>query len=79
MLNFAEQTGSGAVMLIWSFLSMSDVLFYINIFDYARFCGGGGFVGASGAHLDRAAGLDGVASSHGRRKRESRTREYSDF
>ena len=57
MLNFAEQTGSGAVMLIWSFLSKSDVLFYINIFDYARFCGGGGFVGASGAHLDRAAGF----------------------
>jgi hypothetical protein len=25
MLNFAEQTGSGAVMIVWSFLSADDL------------------------------------------------------
>ena len=30
MLNFAEQTGSGAVMIVWSFLSMCIILKYMN-------------------------------------------------
>ena len=30
MLNFAEQTGSGAVMLVWSFPTMIDFNFPIN-------------------------------------------------
>jgi hypothetical protein len=28
MLNFAEQTGSGAVMIVWSFLPLPAVLTY---------------------------------------------------
>ena len=31
MLNFAEQTGSGAVMLVWSFLLVSVVLILLYI------------------------------------------------
>jgi PAP_fibrillin len=30
MLNFAEQTGSGAVIVVWSFLSRSTHLYYMN-------------------------------------------------
>ena len=29
MLNFAEQTGSGAVMLVWSFLMVKDAPIYL--------------------------------------------------
>ena len=29
MLNFAEQTGSGAVMLVWSFLEAKDAFIYL--------------------------------------------------
>jgi hypothetical protein len=29
MLNFAEQTGSGAVIFVWSFLKFSDTSLYI--------------------------------------------------
>ena len=32
MLNFAEQTGSGAVMIVWSFLSAWDLLHNVNVF-----------------------------------------------
>jgi hypothetical protein len=31
MLNFAEQTGSGAVMLVWSFPLVNDVLFNLYL------------------------------------------------
>ena len=31
MLNFAEQTGSGAVMIVWSFLTLLLTLLYLNI------------------------------------------------
>ena len=31
MLNFAEQTGSGAVMIVWSFLLLVVWLKYINL------------------------------------------------
>ena len=30
MLNFAEQTGSGAVIIVWYYLLISDLLKYIN-------------------------------------------------
>ena len=33
MLNFAEQTGSGAVIVVWSFLSYRSPLCYITIYD----------------------------------------------
>ena len=41
MLNFAEQTGSGAVMLVWSFLLLLDVLIilYITLLHLDRFIG----------------------------------------
>eukprot|EP00978_Attheya_sp_CCMP212_P018200 scaffold49502_cov53-Attheya_sp.AAC.1 len=33
MLNFAEQTGSGAVIFVWSFLFVSDISLYINSYN----------------------------------------------
>ena len=30
MLNFAEQTGSGAVIFVWSFLFVTTYFIYIN-------------------------------------------------
>jgi hypothetical protein len=36
MLNFAEQTGSGAVIFVWSFLIFCEILLYLN--PYMTFC-----------------------------------------
>jgi hypothetical protein len=35
MLNFAEQTGSGAVIVVWSFLIVSEIVSYLNA---TQFC-----------------------------------------
>ena len=32
MLNFAEQTGSGAVTVVWSFLIISGIFTFVNIY-----------------------------------------------
>ncbi len=31
MLNFAEQTGSGAVMLVWSFPTAREIFAFVNL------------------------------------------------
>eukprot|EP00978_Attheya_sp_CCMP212_P004449 scaffold9714_cov49-Attheya_sp.AAC.1 len=37
MLNFAEQTGSGAVIFVWSFLIFCDTSLYINSYTTFSF------------------------------------------
>ncbi len=36
MLNFAEQTGSGAVMIVWSFLTDTRTMLYMYATTYSQ-------------------------------------------
>ena len=36
MLNFAEQTGSGAVIVVWSFLTLQRVLFIVIVMQFEQ-------------------------------------------
>ena len=50
MLDFAEQTGSGIVIMVWSFLTKGDVDTYI----YRRIHG---FYDSTHSHLQQVGGL----------------------
>jgi hypothetical protein len=38
MLNFAEQTGSGAIIVVWSFLIVTDTLRFTKHCQYTHHC-----------------------------------------